>query len=355
MESAAPDAEASARSRGAAPAGASADGATPVPVSPTAGAAPAALAPLAPGCPVLMLSGQGAQRPGMGADLRAVPEVAAAFACASDVLDFDVAAACDSAVALADTAVAQPALCALSVGIARALEVRGVRPGAVLGFSLGQVGALAVAGMVSDEEAFRLVKARSAFMAEAAAARPGAMSALLRADSAAVEALCERCAQDDVLVPANYNAPGQIVISGDTAAVARAEEAWAAEGGRSSRLATAGAFHSPLMASAAAQLDDYLAAVAFAEPSVPLIENGTAAPLAAADARAALVRHLTGPVRFQQGVEALAAAGAAAFVEAGFGGVLVNLVKRTAKGTARACVQDRASLEACVADYGNPL
>lgn len=88
---------------------------------------------------------------------------------------------------------------------------------------------------------------------------------------------------------------------------------------------------------------------------MPLIENGTAAPLAAADARAALVRHLTGPVCFQQSVEALAAAGATAFVEAGFGGVLVNLVKRTAKDAARICVQDRASLEAGVADYGNAL
>lgn len=333
--------------------------ATPA-IPPAAGAASmpvpaAALAPLAPGRPVVMLSGQGAQRPGMGADLRDVPEVAAAFACASDVLGFDVAASCDSADALADTAVAQPALCALSVGLSHALVARGVRPGAVLGFSLGQVGALAVAGMLSDEEAFRLVKVRSTFMAEAAAARPGAMSALLRADPAAVEALCARCAQGDVLVPANYNAPGQIVISGDAAAVARAEESWAVGGGRSSRLATAGAFHSPLMAPAAAQLDAYLAAVAFGEPSMPLIENGTAAPLAAADARAALVRHLTGPVRFQQSVEALAAAGATAFVEAGFGGVLVNLVKRTAKDAARICVQDRASLEAGVADYGNAL
>lgn len=322
--------------------------------APAAPALPARapLAPLDPGRPVLMLSGQGSQQPGMGADLRAVPEVAAALACASDVLGWDVAAACDDAEALADTAVAQPALCALSVGIARALEARGVRPAAVLGFSLGQVGALAVAGMIADEEAFRLVKARSSFMAEAAAARPGAMSALLRADDGAVAELCARCAGDAVLVPANYNAPGQVVVSGDVAAVARAEEAWAAQGGRFARLATAGAFHSPLMAPAAARLDAYLVRVAFAEPAIPLIDNGTAAPLRAADARAALVRHLTGPVLFRQSVEALAAAGASSFIEAGYGAVLSGLVKRTVRDAARACVQDRTSLDACVATHG---
>lgn len=309
---------------------------------------------LEPGRPVLMLSGQGAQRAGMGADVRAVPEVAAALACASEVVGRDLAAASDDAAALADTAVAQPALCALSVGLARALEARGVLPSAVLGFSLGQVGALAVTGMISDEEAFALVKARSSFMSEAARERPGAMSALLRAEPGAVEELCAACARDEVLVSANFNAPGQIVISGDAAAVARAEEAWAAAGGRSSRLATAGAFHSPLMAPAAERLDAYLAGVAFAEPAVPLIENGTAAPLAAADARAALVRHLTGPVLFQQSVEALAAAGASAFVEAGFGGVLTNLVKRTARDAVRACVQDAASLGECVRAYAAP-
>ncbi len=183
-------------------------------------------------------------------------------------------------------------------------------------------------------------------MAEAAAAHPGAMSALLKADEADVQALCDECAQGDVLVPANFNCPGQIVIAGTSAAVERAEAAWAASGKRFSRLATSGAFHSPLMADAAEGLAAYLKDVAFEEARVPLVCNVDARPLAAADARDHLVRHLTSPVRFEQSVQALAAAGADTFAEVGFGGVLVGLVKRIDRGVERACVQDRESLEA---------
>ena len=167
-----------------------------------------------------------------------------------------------------------------------------------------------------------------------------------------MRALCDECAQDEVLVPANFNCPGQIVVAGAPAAVERAEQAWAAAGKRFSRLATSGAFHSPLMAEAADGLAAYLEGVEFFEANVPLICNVDAAPLSAADAREHLVRHLTSPVRFQQSVEALAAAGADAFAEVGFGGVLANLVKRIDKGAARSCVQDRASLNACAATYG---
>ena len=299
------------------------------------------------GAPVFLCSGQGAQKPGMGADLMDVPEVAETFSCASDVLGFDVADLVLNAepATLDDTRNAQPALCALSVGIARALMARGVEPAAVLGFSLGQVSALAVSGMLSAEATFAFVGERARLMAEAAAARPGAMSALLKADEEAVRALCDECAQDEVLVPANFNCPGQIVVAGAPAAVERAEQAWAAAGKRFSRLATSGAFHSPLMADAAAGLDAYLEDVAFSKARIPLVCNVDAAPLAAADAREHLVRHLTSPVRFQQSVEALAASGADTFVEAGFGGVLANLVKRIDKAATRACVQDRESFD----------
>lgn len=309
---------------------------------------------IAAGSPVFLCSGQGAQKPGMGADLLDLPEVAAVFACASDVLGFDVADLVLNAEPekLNDTRFAQPALCALSVAIARALMARGVEPACVLGFSLGQVSALAVSGMLSDEATFAFVKQRSRLMAEAAAAHPGAMSALLKADEASVEALCADNAQGEVLVPANFNCPGQIVIAGTPAAVERAEAAWAAAGKRSSRLATSGAFHSPLMACVADELATYLAGVSFAEPRIPLICNVTAAPLAADEAREHLVRHLTSPVRFDTSVAALTAAGADTFVEVGFGGVLANLVKRIDKTAARACVQDRASFDACLAACG---
>ena len=307
------------------------------------------------GAPVFMFSGQGSQKPGMGADLLDVPEVASAFECASDVLGFDVAdlAAHAEPEILNDTRNAQPTLCALSVGLAHALEARGVQPAAVLGFSLGQVSALAVSGMLSDEDTFKFVKVRSELMAEAAAEHPGVMSALLKADEESVLALCEECAEGDVLVPANFNCPGQIVVAGSPAAVERAEAAWAASGKRSSRLATSGAFHSPLMASAAEGMAAYLESVEFSEPRIPLVCNVAAAPLSAVDARERLVRHLTSPVRFDASVVALTAAGADTFVEVGFGGVLANLVKRIDKNAARSCVQDRATFDALVASAGS--
>ena len=303
------------------------------------------------GSPVFLFSGQGSQKPGMGADLMDAPEVAETFECASDVLGFDVADLVLNArpETLNDTRNAQPALCALSVGIARALMARGVQPAAVLGFSLGQVGALAVSGMLTCKDTFGFVKVRAALMAEAAAAHPGAMSALLKADEESVEALCEECAEGEVLVPANFNCPGQIVVAGTPSAVERAEAAWASAGKRSSRLATSGAFHSPLMAEAAAGLASYLENVEFSEARIPLICNVTAGPLRAADAREHLVRHLTSPVRFDASVAKLAAAGADTFVEVGFGSVLANLVKRIDKAATRACVQDRASFDAFLA------
>ena len=303
------------------------------------------------GAPVFLFSGQGSQKPGMGADLMDEPEVRATFACASEVLGFDVADLVLNADAaeLNDTRNAQPALCVLSVAVARALMARGVQPAAVLGFSLGQVSALAVSGMLTDEATFALVKVRSQLMAEAAAAHPGAMSALLKADEDGVQALCEQCAEGDILVPANFNCPGQIVIAGTPAAVEHAEAAWAEAGKRSSRLATSGAFHSPLMASAAEGMAAYLESVEFSEARVPLVCNVTARPLTAADARESLVRHLTCPVRLDASVAALAAAGADTFVEVGFGGVLANLVKRIDKTATRACVQDRASFDALLA------
>ncbi len=304
--------------------------------------------PLAPEAPVFLFSGQGAQKPGMGSDVMDVPEVAETLACASDAFGFAVAGLMANAAeqALHDTRHAQPALCALSVGLAHALMARGVVPSAVLGFSLGQISALAISGMLSDEATFALAKERSELMAQAAQACPGGMSALLKADDESVQALCAAQAQGDVLVPANYNCPGQIVVSGTFAALERAEEAWAAQGGRFSRLATSGAFHSPLMAQAAEGLNRYLEGVEFAKARIPLICNVDARPLAASQARDHLVRHLTSPVRFQQSVAALAAAGAHTFAEVGYGGVLSGLVRRIDRQAARPCIQDRASFEA---------
>lgn len=312
------------------------------------------LEPLGPHGLVFMASGQGSQKPGMGADMLDVPEVATTFECASDVLGRDVAALVRDASPeeLNDTRNAQIAISALSIGMGWALMARGVVPDALLGFSLGQVSAMVLGDMLAEEAAFALIAERSRLMGEAADANPGVMSALLKMTLPEAEELCAACAEGEVLVPANLNGGGQIVIAGTPAAVARAEEAWAARKGRFSRLATSGGFHSPLMASAAEPFAAYLAGVDFRESAVPVIGNVQAAPLTADGARAELVAHLTSPVQFEASVAKLQAAGAQMFAEVGFGGVLANLVKRIDRAAPRAAVQDRASFDAFIEEHG---
>lgn len=287
-----------------------------------------------------LLSGQGAQKPGMGAALieQGAPEVAETFAIASEAFGFDVADVClnASAETLRDTAFAQPAMCTLSVAVAKALEARGVRPAYVAGFSLGQIAALAVSGMVSERDAFRIAAFRTKVMAEAAAARPGSMCALLGGEPEEASEVCSSAAQGDVLVCANYNAPGQIVISGDVAAVDRAAALWKERPRhKASMLATSGAFHSPLMQPAAEALAEFLEEVEFNEARTPLVCNVDARPLSAADARAHLASQVVSPVLFEQSVHWLSEQGVDTFVECGFGGVLTKLVKRIEPAAAR--------------------
>lgn len=295
-----------------------------------------------------LLSGQGSQRPGMGATLFGMPEIDEVFCEASDVCGFDVAAACldETGASLADTAVSQPALCALSVAQVRALVKRGIKPDYVAGFSLGQIGALAASGMLDAKTAFSLVRDRSRAMAEACRLRPGSMCALMGGTEQEVFEVCSSCAEGDVLVPANFNAPGQIVVSGDATAVARAKEAWSGPGRRSAMLATAGAFHSPLMRPAAEVFAARLENVVFDEAKIPLVCNVDARPLLADDAAAHLVAHLTSPVLFSQSVTWLIEQGVDTFVECGTGGVLAGLVRRVDKGTVRMRIESREDLEA---------
>ncbi|WP_124061510.1 ACP S-malonyltransferase [Gordonibacter sp. Marseille-P4307] len=301
--------------------------------------------------PVFACSGQGAQRSGMGADMMGIPEVSEVFECASDVFGVDVATlcACGDAAALNDTRNAQAAIATLSIAIGRALQARGVVPSAFVGFSLGQVSALALSGMLTDERALSVASVRARLMGEAADANPGAMTALLKAEEDAVAQLVSRCAQEEVLVAANFNCPGQIVISGSVGAIERAEAAWAASGGRFSRIPTSGAFHSPLMADAVAPFSSYLESVEFCEPSAPLICNVDASPLSASTVRDHLALHLVSAVRFSQSIRLLSDSGAASYVEVGFGGVLAGLIRRIDKDAQRMCVQDRASFDSCLA------
>lgn len=298
---------------------------------------------------VFLCPGQGSQKPGMGADLLGEPTISRVVSCASKVFSRDMAAllSSDDPRDIADPQAAQAAIVTLSVAIGRTLMENGVEPCAIAGFSLGQMSALALSGMLSDEDAFALVDVRSRITCEVAAENPGAMSALLKADADAVRALCEECAGNEVLVPANYNCPGQIVISGSSSAIEAAERTWQKHGGRFARLATAGGFHSPLMEAARAPFSAYLETVEFAEPRVAVVCNTDGAPLDKASVRARLVDHLTHPVQFDRSVRAIIEAHPGCrFVEVGFGGVLSGLVRRIDKDAPRQCVQDAKSLNA---------
>lgn len=277
-----------------------------------------------------MCPGQGAQKPGMGADLLSVSEVADTFATMSKILGLDLAALAQDGTAeqINQTEAAQALTMAVSVGVGEALYARGLKPDALVGFSLGQISALVLSRTLSLEEATKLLQVRSTAMARECEANPGGMMALMGATLDAAEVLCEENAQGDVLVCANHNAPGQIVISGTDEALSRAEVAWKDAGKKAKRLATQGGFHSPLMAKAADEVRAYCEGVSFAEPQVTLICNTDARPFAVEEAAERLGKHVGSGVLFQQSIEALIADGQTEFIEVGFGGVLCNLVKR---------------------------
>lgn len=296
---------------------------------------------------VWLCSGQGAQKPSMGADLLDIDEVAEVFKTMSEGLGLDLVhlAREGSADEVNDTEVAQALTMAVSVGLGRALRARGFTPDAIIGFSLGQMSALVLSGILSLEEATKLLKVRSASMAKACAQSDGGMVALMGATLDEASDLCAESAEGDVLVCANHNAPGQIVISGHNDALERAQAIWKEAGKKSVRLATAGAFHSPLMADAAEEVEKFCGSLQFSEPSVTLICNTDAKPFVVAEAAERLGRHVKSGVMFEQSVRALLDEGETDFVEVGFGGVLTNLVKRIDRSTTRVCVGNREAFD----------
>ena len=300
---------------------------------------------------VWLCSGQGAQKPGMGADLLDIPEVADTFAVMSEGLGLDLVRLAQegSEDEVNDAVAAQALTMAVSVGIGRALKARGFSPDAIIGFSLGQVSALVLADVLSLEDATTLLRVRAGAMARACAENPGGMVALMGATIEDAQELCESVREDDVLVPANCNAPGQIVISGTDEALSRAQDAWKEAGKRSVRLATAGAFHSPLMATAAQEVRDLCEGLDFAEPSATLICNTDAQPFRTAEAAERMGKQVETGVLFEQSVRSLLDSGETDFVEVGFGGVLNGLVRKIDKTANRAAIGDRKQFDEYVA------
>ena len=284
-----------------------------------------------------LFPGQGSQAPGMGADLYdADPTARALFDEADAVLGFALTEVMfgDDADALKPTEITQPALYVHSLAANAALAARGVTPGVAAGHSLGEWSALAATGALSFADGLRAVRRRGELMAQAGTVRPGAMAAVLGLDADALDAVCVAATADGdgEVVPANYNDPGQIVISGDAPAVERAS-ARASEAGarRVVPLPVSGAFHSPLMAFARDGLADTLAALSIRSPRCPVVLNVTAAPTTDPETiREKLLEQLTSPVRWAQSVAWMARSGVTRYVEVGTGKVLSGLVKRTA-------------------------
>lgn len=278
--------------------------------------------------------GQGSQSAGMAAGLLGDhPETARLFEEASEATGWDVERLCregDEA-ELAATDKAQPAILTVSVAMLHVLRERTAKPVVVAGHSLGEYSALVAAGLLSFPAAVSLVAARSRLMAAAAEPGEGGMAAVIGLDEAAVEAALAGLA-DAVAGPfiANLNCPGQIVISGSPGKLAEAETALKEAGARRILgLKVAGAFHSPFMAGAAAEFAAYLDDVEFRTPAIPLVSNFTgSASLDAGEIKEALRRQMTGPVRWQDSVNAMRAAGAERFIEVGPGRVLLGLAKR---------------------------
>ncbi len=282
----------------------------------------------------LMFPGQGAQIVGMGQELaQAFPVARHTFEEADEALGYGLSSLCFSGPAerLMQTDVCQPALVATSIAAWRVAEEHGLRGDVVMGHSLGEYAALVVAGAISYADALRLVAERGAAMQAAADAQPGAMAAILGASDEDVEALC--AAIGDVW-PANFNCPGQVVVSGTVDGIERLLAQIATDGGKAARLQVSGAFHSPLVASAAERLSTALAAWQPDALQIPFLSTTTCVYEPADRLQALLADQLVSPVRFGAAVGVALEKGVTQFVELGVGRVLSGLVKRVKRDAA---------------------
>ena len=303
----------------------------------------------------LLFPGQGSQKVGMGADLAAnFPDARAIFDRANEILGFDLAKLCFDGPEddLRSTLNAQPALFVTSCAALAALLSRArVSPFAVAGHSVGEYAALYAAGSVSFETGLKLVRRRAELMQEAAERKPGTMSAIIGLEPDEVRAACEGAKISGVVGVANYNSPGQIVISGEVTAVERAGEL-AKEAGakRVIPLAVSGGFHSALMSGAGDALYPSLREAMFKQARVPVVVNVTAEYCTAGvDFAPNLTMQVSGSVRWEESMRLLLSDGVDTFLELGSGDVLAGLMKRIDKSARVVSIQDVASLEEAVA------
>ncbi len=299
--------------------------------------------------------GQGAQSLDMGRELyERIPEVRAVFERADEALGFALSKLMFEGPLeeLTRTENTQPALVTCSYACLAALRTRVALPNAAFaaGHSLGEYTALVASGVLTLEDAVRTVRLRGRAMQQAVPAGAGAMAAVLGMSEDEVRALCTDAAQGEVISTANFNAPGQIVIAGTSAAVARATAIASERGARAIALKVSAPFHCALMQPAVAPVRDALATLMMGVMQVPVVANVDAAPYAsAADTTARLVSQVTSPVRWSESVGYMHTAGVRLAFEFGPGAVLAGLAKRIHKDIQVLGVFDEASLDAAAA------
>ncbi len=303
--------------------------------------------------------GQGSQRAGMGKALaEQFPAARAVFDRADQALGFPLSKLCFEGPEeeLKLTANTQPAILTTSVAAYRVLEEKGIAPDYVAGHSLGEYSALVASGCLSLPEAVVTVRNRGTYMQEAVPAGQGAMAALLGLPLPKVQQVCEQAAQGQVVVPANLNSPGQIVISGHKEAVERAAQAAKDAGAKRAVLLPVSApFHSPLLQPAAARLESDFQRIRFGCLSISLVTNVDAEVIGTPQAaRDALLRQVPAPVRWEESMRKLMELGCDCFIEVGPGKVLGGLLRQIDRSVRALNVEDPASLEKALAVLAPP-
>ena len=289
--------------------------------------------------------GQGSASSGMAREMKQSREAMEVLRAGSDACGLDLERLCFDAPLeeLVETEVQQPALVATSLALFAVLRARGFEPDYVVGHSVGEYAALSAAGALGAPETIALVRERGLAMAEAARQHPGSMAAILGLEDEVVERLCRRILG---VWPANYNCPGQVVVSGADPAVDECCTEAREEGARRTvKLKVSGAFHSPLVARAADRLRPAVERIRFAEPIAPFMSTVTAKIEPAQRMGTLLVDQLTAPVKFTQAARELAREGVKTFVEVGPGDVLSGLVKRIDRSVKSISVNSLAAIE----------
>lgn len=296
---------------------------------------------------ISLFSGQGSQYEGMGKDIaEAMPELAEVYETGSAILGTDLKDICFNAPLdeLSRTINSQPAIMATSIVCLKAAQAKGFTFDGVAGHSLGEYAAMYASGMISLEDAFRLIKARAAAMEEATASAKGAMAAIMKIAPEEVERVCSEA--KEYVTAVNYNSPVQTVIAGTPEGIAEASEVFSGMKARVIPLNVAGAFHSKLMQPAADKFYETAKTITFNAPQVKYYSNLTGGELTDfSDMASMLAKHIVSPVRFTSELAAMQETGADKFVEFGPGRTLTGLVKKTLKDVTAVNVENLETLE----------